>query len=976
MVTRFINLLLFILLLTLEISAFDFDWISDFQGKNSGHTTCNFLTLPVSSMVLARGLASSPAALDATDLPIFSASSALSNRNKFAITHLQWFMGLHKEYAGALFSVPDIGTFGCYSQIFSPGEIEHARDINEMPSDPSMIEFAIGTSYARSFFQKKVSMGISASYVESRLDQISGRALAGSFNLLFTPMKQFDSHLYLSNFGTGISYGSTTESLPLQGGVSVRVHPLPIYLPFTSNFNFDIGLGVSKIADEPLTSGVSTGIKLGQFVQIFSGYEHKYKTKSTISGFGLGGSFHYQMYGFEAAWKKLSKEFGSVWSATLKIQLEEKKLRTAEDYYTLAEKFYRLKRKSLCNYYAKKTIQMDPNLWKAHALLNRLYSEDLRNKKQEISFIYTGNIKNQFLPPPYSGSLGGIARQAAIIKKLRNQYPVTFAIQAGNILTASADSLRLLLTEYYLNNVNFDAVSAGPGELAVIDNKKIKTGFPDFICSNEYSPQSPFLPFIISKNNGYKLYVASFINQESVHSTSKYQLSSFNPDKLLAPEASTCDLRVLVFHDTWSNISSYAQYLQSFDIIICGSIDQHFAAPMKIGKTIILSAGDAGKYLGNLIMRFDEHRKLVSIDNYLIPLSSEIAPDSFVNVTIEKISTKIALNENGSAADEVRRESTDGVFPYISNKDGYRSVYLKMIGRNAEYPLTRQFGTSFNPVMSAAAGKVAFICASDNQCNRLELTDLTGAHKNTVQDSIKINDMSFTPDGKWLYFSSASCKERNSGIFRTPSDGGPVYPVVSWTSSNEHSINFSSANEYMVFCSNRDGTEQIYLTNQIAEHTIKITDALANHFKPTFSPDGRYVGYLSDRSNFGGKLDLWIYDRTTGAHSQVTQNSNVKSFCWLSDSKSIIYSSGANLLDLTKVDITTFRFSKLVSSTAIKTFHEKNPIVIKVAGIETIIYEREFENGEKQIFAVRPDGTANRCIVDNGGSDWLIGSGD
>ena len=51
-----------------------------------------------------------------------------------------------------------------------------------------------------------------------------------------------------------------------------------------------------------------------------------------------------------------------------KDQMEEKKKRTAEDYYKVAEKFYRLKRFILCRNYALKALRMDPNLWKACSL--------------------------------------------------------------------------------------------------------------------------------------------------------------------------------------------------------------------------------------------------------------------------------------------------------------------------------------------------------------------------------------------------------------------------------------------------------------------------------------------------------------------------------------------------------------------------------------------------------------------------------
>ena len=108
-------------------------------------------------------------------------------------------MGLKKEYTGALFPIEDIGTFGCYAQVFSPGKFENARDIDEQPSKPSMLELALGASYARAFLDQRVSFGVSAAYIESRLDHEAGRALAGSIDLLATPVKMLSARLYMAN---------------------------------------------------------------------------------------------------------------------------------------------------------------------------------------------------------------------------------------------------------------------------------------------------------------------------------------------------------------------------------------------------------------------------------------------------------------------------------------------------------------------------------------------------------------------------------------------------------------------------------------------------------------------------------------------------------------------------------------------------------------------------------------------------------
>src|SRR5512133_2379494 len=152
-----IQLLLFALIFTLF--AIEPDWFTDVRGSNSGHTTCQFLTLPHSAVSLATGLAASGGNRDATDIPFFTANTALADRYRFSITHLEWFMGLRKEYLGAYFPVLDVGTFGVYSQLFTPGPIRHARTIDETPSDPKIYELSIGVTFARQIILNQLSAG-------------------------------------------------------------------------------------------------------------------------------------------------------------------------------------------------------------------------------------------------------------------------------------------------------------------------------------------------------------------------------------------------------------------------------------------------------------------------------------------------------------------------------------------------------------------------------------------------------------------------------------------------------------------------------------------------------------------------------------------------------------------------------------------------------------------------------------------------
>lgn len=950
-----------------------YDWFTNLRGENSGRSVCTFLTMPVSAVELARGPASSPGAGDATDLPLFSAGSAASNRNNFAATHLEWFMGLRKEYLGGYFPILDFGSIGFYSQLFTPGKFENARDIDEKVSDPSFVEASFGISFSKVFFDGKLNTGVVLSYIESHPADEAGRALAGAMDILYRPLDWFSSRLYFANLGTGVTYVHKSEPLPLRAGLSFLFKPLPETVPLKSFLDFDIGVGMIKTADEPLTGGISSEVSIGKHLLLRGGYEYALGRGHSVSGLGLGAGVQVGKYGFDAGWKNISPELGPVWAATLKIKLEEILPRTSDDFYNTAVKHYLKKRYALCQYYAKRALKIDPNNWKVWALLSRQKSDMLRSRNLEISLVYTGNISDQFLPQSSGSMLGGLARHATTIKTLRQQFPVCFSVEAGNLISKNAHPLRVKLADFYHEQIKFSTAASGSGEIDYGLKRLIEKGTEfkqKLICSNHIeSSKEPLISHQVMSSGGYNIYVASYINDSLVSSENRKTLKRFDPGELFPERAGGHDLKVLIMHDTWENIKARVPLVKA-DIIICGNLDQQFTAPVKIGSKLVLSAGKKGEYVGNLVLRFDENKKLISAQNHLIPVLSEVRPDSAVQEAVERITARMELEGMGIDDQELERGSIEGTFPFVSDRDGVNGVFLKIAEKNAEFPLTRGAGNCNKPAVSFKSGKVAYINNSLS-CPRLETVRINGTGRRVLLDSTYIREVQFSPDGAWVYYAASSCGDTVTDIYKLRAGGGVPLPVIKWENSTEHSITFSPDKKHLLFCSNRNGDFQVYITNLEGERPVLITDSIAKHRSPSFSPDGSQIAYLSDRTNFGGRMDLWVYNRENGKHSRITQNSDVKDYCWLSDCRTMVYSSGINFYDLNVVDINIQRYWKLFLTDSIKTYNESNPVPCMFHGLEKVIYTREYESGEKQIYWINPDGTENTRIVNSKGNDWI-----
>lgn len=947
----------------------DFKWFTDINGENSGHTTCSFLNLPVSAAQTGAGSASYSGGMDATDLTFYPANSAYSDRYRFAFTHNEWLMGLRKQYLGALFPVLDVGTFGGYLQVFTPGTFENARDIDEHPATASYLEYTLGATYARAFLQNRLGAGVALAFVESRIEELRGRTVCGNIDLRYSPHPRVSGHLRLSSLGKGIAYrDGLAEPLPAQAGLSLLIAPLSAEHPLRNYIDLSLGAGVSKTADEPLRAGVHSRIAIQQYGALTTGFEYVKGAPASVNGVSVGAEVKSGAFTLDGGWRYLSPEFGPVWAVTLLHEREELKVRTAEDYYQIALKHYNKKRHTLCIRNAKRALRLDPNMWKAHALLSRLNSDILREKRREIAIVYTGNAQGVFTNPGGEKGLGGFARQATIINTIRAQFPLTVTLEAGNMVTPLFQPQHSAFAGAYLDYIKYDAVAGGSAEMLFGIPKLYKEteNRIHYIVSNIASPLPGAVNHVTIEREGYRFFIASYIGPTQFPADKQGLVLDFD-NAALAKKARDATVRILIVHDTWENIRSSAAAFASFDIIICGSLDQRFPTPMRAGRQYICSAGNKGEYVGNLIVRFDDARTLSGVENRLIPVQSGVNPDSVIAGKI----AAFARSATNAALPPGTIKNIDGAYVFMSDRDGKTGIYCKVTDDKAEYPLTRDItDTCDNPVYSFTANSVACRARSHN-CKRLMTMRFDGSSKRYIADNLQVRDAAFTPDGTWLYYAAGACGDSLTDLYRTKSEGGPSYPLITWQNSVETAPAFSSDGTTMVFGSNRDGTMQLYLTNTDAELPVRITDESANYTAPAFSPDGAYVAYLSDVTSFAGRRDLWIFERKGGTHRRITQKSNVKEFCWLQDSRTIIFTMGAMTFELMAVDVTNYRYHKVVQD-SVKQWDERSPQTLTLNGKEQILYVRHLpDKKEMHLYRVLPDGTGNTRVVNSPGRDWL-----
>jgi len=571
--------------------------------------------------------------------------------------------------------------------------------------------------------------------------------------------------------------------------------------------------------------------------------------------------------------------------------------------------------------------------------------------------------------------LGGLSRQATIINQLASQFPTHVIVGCGNDIMQASHPLKAKLAQRFYDHVKFDAVAVGDQEMRYGLGKlypKINLSKTDFVFTNIISRfgLGNVVPKKLITKNGYDFQILSIVGPAILTQNADREKLFVPAEEIQHHLAKSASLRIIVSHDTWENISSYANALRPGDIIIAGNMKQEFATAMKIGPALVLSPGEYGKYVGYCVLQFSKDKKLISCENHLIAVTEDIVPDLAMETDARAIAAKVDLDSTGIDDSVLKNGETSGIFAFCSNRSEVKGIMLKVLAKNAEFPLTGSNIACGYPIVSFAASKVAYLEKNaDSSCPSLCIMDLTGTRKRSIPMISCPKGAAFSPDGVWLYF-SATLADSTSDLFRMKSDGMLINPVIAWKNSNEGEVAFSPDGKSMVFGSNANGKWQIFISDPDGQRPICITDGTGDFMAPTFSPNGKLIALLSNKASFNGTTDLWIYDPSTSKLTSLTHDAAVQRYCWTSN-ETIVASCGKDTGSLLSLPVFSHESKVLIPAAGAKSYSERSPMIIHYANGLKIVYTRDYFDGKKKIYWTNPDGSKDQVVVDSNASDWL-----
>lgn len=312
-----------------------------------------------------------------------------------------------------------------------------------------------------------------------------------------------------------------------------------------------------------------------------------------------------------------------------------------------------------------------------YARLTILHTNDTHSHL--LPFSYSTQTKPDGIALPAYKNVGGIARRATLIKRIRTEHQPILLVDAGDIIDGSPFSIE------FAGEADVAAANAVGYEVMTVGNHEFSNTMADFLKrvqeakfpmlgANVFkiSDGSPFLRAYIMKNeDGLRVAILG-VTIPNNYTATKGALTMADPIACAAdwvPKLrKQADVVMVLSHLGYDEDLKLAAQVPGIDIIVGGHSNTRLIHPIlvkcdgaaqafSVGGTVIAQAFHWGSELGEVDLVFhkgDSGWTLMKFDGKLIPITSDIPEDPGVRAVVEKYHSKIAAKY-----DVVLCEATD-----------------------------------------------------------------------------------------------------------------------------------------------------------------------------------------------------------------------------------------------------------------------------------------------------------------------------
>jgi serine/threonine protein kinase len=331
-----------------------------------------------------------------------------------------------------------------------------------------------------------------------------------------------------------------------------------------------------------------------------------------------------------------------------------------------------------------------------------------------------------------------------------------------------------------------------------------------------------------------------------------------------------------------------------------------------------VAIGSLGSYKTQVLLTLPTGSAAIYANNHLVySRSGSLVAQPFDNEHLKLLGDPVLLAENVSAVGVLgptgylsASASATGLLIYRNNVAAVslfalldrRGKTLGTIGPPAAYG---------EPALSPDEKKIAVTMPDPEQAGSftpLWLMDVaTGASSRFTFDNFDDGSPIWSPDGRWIYFSSNRGGAYN--IYRKLADGSADAELVLKSINIEMPSDISKDNRFLLLdefspLTNRD---LLFLPLQPVGEPKPFRATAAEEADGRFSPDGRWVAYCSDENRPG---DFEIFVSSFPPSSSKWQVSSGGGYwpMWSHDGRELYFTSGTTLMAADVIPGSTFQF--------------------------------------------------------------------
>jgi serine/threonine protein kinase len=173
----------------------------------------------------------------------------------------------------------------------------------------------------------------------------------------------------------------------------------------------------------------------------------------------------------------------------------------------------------------------------------------------------------------------------------------------------------------------------------------------------------------------------------------------------------------------------------------------------------------------------------------------------------------------------------------------------------------------------------------------------TNSNVQTVAPGVmeQFDNLTFTPDGSFIYFAGKNMENRSNTIFRVPTLGGSLSKII----SNARSVSFSPDGKQIVFgrWDAKTAESVLIIANADGTNERKLTSLFDNFYFSGalgWSPDGKLIASgVGDDKKLERKQTVAVIEVSSGALKELSEYKwdSIDSLTWLPDMSGMIFSA-------------------------------------------------------------------------------------